>query len=57
MNRYGRIVYEASDPYMPGWDGTYLGIKQSTGAYVWFLKGSDKNGKIIEKKGTVVLIR
>jgi hypothetical protein len=33
---------------MKGWDGTYKGKKQPIGAYVWVIKGLDRNGKPVE---------
>ncbi len=56
LNRYGRTIFETTDPYNKGWNGTYMGMKQSPGTYVWFIKGIDNKGKKIEMRGTVVLI-
>ena len=57
---YGDVV-EISPPgtsqWMKGWDGTFRGKKQSVGAYVWVIKGTDRNGKKIEMKGTVMLVQ
>lgn len=55
-NRYGTMVFETSQ-WLKGWDGRYKGQIQPPGAYIWFLNGMDKNGKIIQKKGTVILIK
>lgn len=57
LNRFGKIIFETSDPFNKGWDGTYMGYKQPSGTYVWFIKGKDINGKKVELKGTVVLIQ
>lgn len=57
LNRYGRVIFETTEPFYKGWDGTYLGALQSAGAYVWCIKGTDINGRIIQMKGTVVLIQ
>ena len=56
FNRYGQLVFETSK-WMKGWDGTYQGKPQAAGAYVWIVKGTDRNGKVVEQKGTVILIR
>lgn len=56
FNRFGDIVFE-TNKWLQGWDGTYLGRTQATGTYVWVVKGKDRNGKTVEAKGTVVLIR
>ncbi|MBK7347099.1 MAG: hypothetical protein IPI98_09405 [Chitinophagaceae bacterium] len=50
------MVFETSQ-WLKGWDGRYKGQMQPPGAYIWFLNGMDKNGKIIQKKGTVILIK
>lgn len=55
-NRYGEIMFE-TNRYMNGWDGNYKGIAQPVGNYVWVLKGKGRNGKIIEMRGNVVLVR
>jgi gliding motility-associated-like protein len=56
FNRYGQLVFETNQ-WMKGWDGTFQGKKQPVGNYVWILKGVDKNNKVIEMKGTVLLIQ
>lgn len=56
FNRYGQLVF-ATNQWLKGWDGTYQGKKQPIGNYVWVLKGKDKNGKVVEMKGTVLLVQ
>lgn len=56
FNRYGQLIYESAQ-ISGGWDGTYKGKAQPAGNYVWLLKGKGRNGKIIERKGNVVLVR
>lgn len=55
FNRYGELIFETKK-WMDGWDGTFKGKKQPQGSYVWLIKGTDKNGKIVEMKGTVLLL-
>jgi gliding motility-associated-like protein len=55
-NRWGQLVYSSNDPER-GWDGTFAGKIQTSGTYVWMVKGRDFTGRVIAKKGTVVLIR
>lgn len=55
-NRLGQLVYTTST-IGNGWDGTLNGIAQDIGGYVWTVKGTDYNGNIITKSGTMVLIR
>lgn len=57
INRYGKTLFETADPYNKGWDGSFMGMPQSPGTYIWFIKGIDKNDKPVEMKGTVILIR
>ena len=40
-----------------GWDGTYGGRQQPNGTYVFMAQAVDYNGTVINRKGTVVLIR
>jgi hypothetical protein len=40
-----------------GWDGTIGGSLQATGNFVYMAQGIDYTGKVIFKKGNVVLIR
>jgi gliding motility-associated-like protein len=56
FNRYGELVFETNQ-YLKGWDGTYRGQRQPMGAYVWVIKGKDRNGRLIDMKGSVTLIR
>lgn len=55
-NRWGKLLYNSSR-WLHGWDGTFQGIKQPIGTYVWVIKGTDRSGKTIEKKGNVLLLR
>jgi gliding motility-associated-like protein len=56
FNRYGDIVFETSN-IGEGWDGTYKGIKQNIGNYVWMIKGTDRLGNVKMLRGNVVLVR
>lgn len=56
FNRYGEIMFE-TNRYMNGWDGNYKGVAQPVGNYVWILKGKGRNGRNIEMRGNVVLVR
>ena len=56
FNRYGQMIFQ-TNAGMKGWDGTYKGKKQPVGAYIWIIKGTDKNGKPVEMKGTVMLVQ
>ena len=54
-NRGGELVFQ-TNKWLAGWDGTKNGKLQPDGTYVWIVKGMDKNGKVIIRKGTVMLI-
>ena len=56
FNRLGVLMYETRQ-WMQGWDGTKKGKPADSGTYVWMIKGIDKNGAVIEMKGTVILLR
>lgn len=55
-NRWGQLIFETNE-FEKGWNGTINGVEQSSGAYVYMTQGVDYTGKIVYKKGTVVLIR
>ena len=56
FDRYGNLMYQ-TNKWLDGWNGIYNGKKASAGTYVWMIKGTDKNGRIVEMQGTVILIR
>jgi gliding motility-associated-like protein len=57
FNRWGQTVFNTSN-WKQGWDGRINGTLQGAGTYVWMLRFTDtKSGKLVEQKGTVVLIR
>ncbi len=55
-NRWGERIFTTSD-VSKGWDGKVKGVLQTTGVYVWMVKGSSLCSGDIFMKGTVVLIR
>lgn len=55
-NRYGELVFQTNQ-WLRGWDGKYKGKDAPMGTYVWMVKGTDRNGRVVEMKGTVTLIR
>ncbi len=55
-NPWGNKIFETTD-VNTGWDGTYKGIKQPVGTYVWTVKATTIDNKEYSKSGDVTLIR
>jgi gliding motility-associated-like protein len=56
-SRTGELVFEWKN-IKEGWDGRIKGInKASEGVYFYLIRAETANGKILEKKGTVQLVR
>jgi gliding motility-associated-like protein len=55
-NRWGQQVY-FTKVFGNGWDGNINGKPQPQGVYVWHLVARDFMGRIIQKKGSVMLVR
>jgi gliding motility-associated-like protein len=56
VNRWGQVIFRTSNP-LAGWDGTISGKRQESGAYAWAVEAVDNSGKLVRKKGIVMLIR
>ena len=56
FNRVGQLLYTTSQ-IGEGWDGTYKGVNQPAGTYVYMVQGTNYLGTRIFHKGTLVLIR
>ena len=56
FNRYGQLVFQTKD-WTRKWDGTFKGLPQPTGAYIWTLAYTDPGNNHIFQKGSTVLIR
>ena len=55
-DRWGKMVF-STNQYMKGWDGTIGGRPAEIGAYVWDVSGIGYQGKTIDQRGVVTLIR
>ena len=56
FNRWGQMVF-STNKLWDGWDGRLGGREQGPDTYAWIAQGVTRDGKVITKKGTVVLIR
>jgi gliding motility-associated-like protein len=55
-DRLGKLLFKTTDKYK-GWDGTFNGVAQPTGIYVYHLELVNEQGKHLVKQGTVLLLR
>ena len=55
-NRWGKMVFETFDENI-GWDGNYKGILQPLEVYVYYLEANTLDGKKIQQKGDITLMR
>jgi gliding motility-associated-like protein len=55
-DRYGKRVFEANNT-SNGWDGTFNGVKQDVGTYVWLIQYINEENRNKTAHGTVVLMR
>lgn len=55
-NRWGEKIFETNN-IQTGWDGTYKGIDQEMGTYVFFIEGTTFLDETYTTKGNVSLIR
>lgn len=56
FDRWGGEVFY-SNQLFKGWDGTLNGKPMPIGTYVWAISGKDYLGRLVERTGTVTLIR
>ena len=56
FNRWGQLIFSTKQ-VGKGWDGRIGGTLQATNNFVFMVQGVDYTGKIIFKKGNVVLVR
>jgi gliding motility-associated-like protein len=55
-NRWGQMMYSQNGE-LPGWDGNFNGVTQTTQTVVWMVEGVGVDGKVYFRKGTAELIR
>ena len=55
-DRNGNMIFKSSSTYNK-WDGRYKGVIQPSGVFIYWIQYRDKQNKLFQKKGTLVLIR
>jgi len=55
-NRWGNKVFETND-MLQGWDGTYNGNEQGNAVFVYYITATFVNGKTVEEKGNVSIVK
>lgn len=56
FNRWGNLVFETTNQN-DTWDGKRKGKDQDIGTYIYFIKGTAKDGQVVEIKGNFTLLR
>jgi len=56
FNQWGELIFRSRD-LNNGWDGRFKGTAQPVGVYIYVLRAELTDGTIINKKGSVNLIR
>jgi gliding motility-associated-like protein len=55
FNRWGEKILETKDYFNNPWNGTYKGLVQPAGVYVFLIRLNDEQKQML--KGSVTLIR
>ena len=55
-NRWGQMIFTTKNG-SDSWNGTYKGVEQPGGSYIWVAEGEYKSGKKFSEKGAFTLIR
>jgi gliding motility-associated-like protein len=56
FNNWGEVIFTSNDASI-GWDGTYKGVEQPLGVYVWTVRATTSDGTEHELSGDTSLIR
>ena len=56
FNRWGKRIFYTTNA-ATGWDGTINGKRLDVGIYVWMAAGINYKGELLERRGTVMLVR
>jgi gliding motility-associated-like protein len=55
-DRWGNLVFQTTD-HRQGWDGSFRGKRMPAGTFGWTVSASTSDGRLINKHGTLQLIR
>ena len=55
-SRQGQLIFTAHN-FQQGWDGTFKGMPAEPGNYVWVAMAKDYKGRMVVRKGNVLLLR
>lgn len=55
-NQFGQQIFETKDQ-RNGWDGTMGGRQQPVGVYIYVLRATLQDGSVVNRKGTVTIVR
>jgi gliding motility-associated-like protein len=55
-NRWGQPIFSTADPAV-GWNGKVDAREQGTATFIWIAEAVDYKGNIIQRKGTVTVVR
>ncbi len=57
FNRWGQLIFETTNLDGRGWDGTFNGVAQPEGVFVFLISATFKDGQMERHQGNVTLIR
>lgn len=55
-DQYGEMIFRSLSQ-SSGWDGTYKGMKEPVGVYVYIVEAKMNDGNTVKKKGSITLLR
>jgi gliding motility-associated-like protein len=55
-DQWGELLYTSLNQN-DGWDGTYKGKREPVGVYVYYVEAVMIDGQLVNKKGTITLLR
>ncbi len=55
-DRWGRLLFATTEA-SNSWDGKLKGVVQPIGTYIWMAEGVDYKGNLVNRKGTVIIMK